>query len=242
MSQFLQQIATKLKFYKKQLLLILIPCFFFSMTALPVQAATSPSDVPDISEDNTTWVVDQAEVVSRINEGKLNDVLEDIADTTGAEMKFVVIRRLNYGETVDSFADKLFNQWYPEPEQRQDKVLLVFDTITNNVTLRVGEDLKDRLSEEIAQSVIKDTIGVPIREDNKYNEAFLNASNRLGTVLAGEPDPGPPQVQDDIQVESTFTKAEETDTENSTVWVVGLLVVATVIPMATYFAYVLLTN
>jgi uncharacterized protein len=60
--------------------------------------------------------------------------------------------------------------------------------------------------------------------------------------LAGEPDPGPPQVQDDIQVESTFTKAEETDTENSTVWVVGLLVVATVIPMATYFAYVLLTN
>jgi uncharacterized protein len=212
------------------------------MTALPVQAATSPSDVPDISEDNTTWVVDQAEVVSRINEGKLNDVLEDIAGTTGAEMKFVVIRRLNYGETVDSFADKLFNQWYPEPEQRQDKVLLVFDTITNNVTLRVGEDLKDRLSEEIAQSVIKDTIGVPIREDNKYNEAFLNASNRLGTVLAGEPDPGPPQVQDDIQVESTFTKAEETDTENSTVWVVGLLVVATVIPMATYFAYVLLTN
>ncbi|MFB6276462.1 MAG: photosystem II repair protein Psb32 [Halothece sp.] len=242
MSQFLQQIATKLKFYKKQLFLILIPCFFFSMTALPVQAATSPSDVPDISEDNTTWVVDQAEVVSRINEGKLNDVLEDIADTTGAEMKFVVIRRLNYGETVDSFADKLFNQWYPEPEQRQDKVLLVFDTITNNVTLRVGEDLKDRLSEDIAQSVIKDTIGVPIREDNKYNEAFLNASNRLGTVLAGEPDPGPPQVQDDIQVESTFTKAEETDTENSTVWVVGLLVVATVIPMATYFAYVLLTN
>ncbi|PSO47602.1 MAG: beta-propeller domain-containing protein, methanol dehydrogenase [Cyanobacteria bacterium SW_9_44_58] len=242
MSQFLQQIATKLKFYKKQLLLILIPCFFFSMTALPVYAATSPSDVPDIGEDNTSWVVDQAEVISPINEGKLNDVLKDVADTTGAEMKFVVIRRLNYGETVDSFADNLFKQWYPNPEQRQDKVLLVFDTITNNVALRVGEQLKDRLSEDIAQSVIQDTIGVPIREDNKYNEAFLNASNRLGTVLAGEPDPGPPQVQDDIQVESTFTKAEETDTENSTVWVVGLLVVATIIPMATYFAYVLLTN
>lgn len=242
MSQFLKQIATKLKFYKKQLFLILIPCFVFLIAAFPVHAATSPSDVPDISEDNTTWVVDQAEVVSRLNEGKLNDVLEDIANTTGTEMKFVVIRRLNYGETVDSFADELFNQWYPTPEQRQDKVLLVFDTITNNVTLRVGDDLKNRLSEDIAQSVIQDTIGVPIREDNKYNQAFLNASNRLGTVLAGEPDPGPPDVQDNIQVEGTFTKAEETDTENSTVWVVGLLVVATVIPMATYFAYVLLTN
>jgi len=242
MSQFLKQIATKLKFYKKQWLLILIPCLLCLMMAFPVQAATSPSDVPDISEDNSSWVVDQAEVISRLNEGKLNDVLEDIADTTGAEMKFVVVRRLNYGETVDSFADKLLNQWYPNPDERQDKVLLVFDTITNNVTLRVGEALKDRLSEDIAQSVIKDTIGVPIREDNKYNEALLNASNRLGTVLAGEPDPGPPEVQDEIQVESTFTKAEETDTENSAVWVVGLLVVATIIPMATYFAYVLLTD
>jgi uncharacterized protein len=242
MSQVLQQIATKLKPYKKFLLLALIPCFLFTLMASPVQAATSPRDLPNIAEDTSTSVVDQAEVISRINEGKLNDLLQDIAENTGANINLVVIRRLNYGETVDSFADELFNQWYPTAEERKNKVLLVLDTVTNNATIRVGEGLKDQLSEEIAQSVVEDTIGVPIRQDNKYNQAFLNASNRLGTVLAGEPDPGPPEVQDEIQVEGTFTKAEDTDTENSTVWVVGLLVVATVIPMATYFAYVLLTD
>lgn len=242
MSQVLQQIATKLKPYKKLLLLVLIPCFLFTLMASPVQAATSPRDLPNIAEDTSTSVVDQAEVISRINEGKLNNLLQDIAETTGANINLVVIRRLNYGETVDSFADELFNQWYPTAEEQKNKVLLVLDTVTNNATIRVGEGLKDQLSEEIAQSVVEDTIGVPIRQDNKYNQAFLNASNRLGTVLAGEPDPGPPEVQDEIQVEGTFTKAEETDTENSTVWVVGLLVVATVIPMATYFAYVLLTD
>ncbi|AFZ42892.1 protein of unknown function DUF477 [Halothece sp. PCC 7418] len=242
MSHLLQQTATKLKHYQTLLLVLLIPCFLFLMTALPVQAATSPRDIPDVSEETSTWVVDQAEVVSRTNESKLNQILQDIEDSTGADVKLVVIRRLNYGETVDSFADELFSQWYPTAEEKQDKVLLVFDTITNNATIRVGEALKDRLPPEIATSVVQDTIGVPIREDNKYNLAFLNASNRLGAVLAGEPDPGPPEEQDNIRVEGTFTKAEDTDTESSTVWVIGLLVAATVIPMATYFAYVLLTD
>lgn len=238
----LQQTATKLKLYRKRLLLVLVPCFFFMVTVLPAHAATSPRDIPDVSTDASTWVVDQAEVVSRTNESKLNKLLQEIADSTGADVKLVVIRRLNYGETVDSFADDLFSQWYPTAEEQQNKVLLVFDTITNNATIRVGDALKDRLPLEIASSVVKDTIGIPIREDNKYNQAFLNASNRIGTVLAGEPDPGPPEEQDNIRVEGTFTKAEDTDTENSTIWVVGLLVVATVVPMATYFAYVLLTD
>ncbi len=242
MSHLLQQIAIKLKSYTRSLVVILIATVLLLSSALPVQAATSPRDIPDISDGNEISVVDQAEVVSRTNEGKLNNLLQEIAEITGAEIKLVVIRRLNYGETVDSFADELFDRWYPTAEARQDKVLLVFDTITNNATIRVGEALKDRLPPEIATSVVEDTIGVPIREDNKYNQAFLNATNRLGLVLAGEPDPGPPTVQDEIQVEGTFTKAEETDTQNSTVWVIGLLVAATVIPMATYFAYVLLTN
>ncbi|MDR9404578.1 MAG: TPM domain-containing protein [Halothece sp. Uz-M2-17] len=242
MSHLLQQTATKLRRYKALLWVVLIPCFLLVMTALPVHAATSPRDIPDVSGDTSTWVVDQAEVVSRTNESKLNKILQDIENSTGADVKLVVIRRLNYGETVDSFADELFSQWYPTAEEKQDKVLLVFDTITNNATIRVGEALQDRLPSEIATSVVQDTIGVPIREDNKYNQAFLNASSRLGAVLAGEPDPGPPEEQDNIRVEGTFTKAEDTDTESSTVWVIGLLVAATVIPMATYFAYVLLTD
>lgn len=242
MSQLLKQIAIKLKLKRQLGLWLLIPCLILAMTALPVHAATSPRDLPDISEEVSVYVVDQAEVISRSNEGKLNKILQDIAETTNAEVKLAVIRRLNYGETVDSFADELFSQWYPTVAEKQNKVLLVFDTITNNATIRVGEELNDRLPEEIATSVVEDTIGVPIREDNKYNQAFLNASDRLAMVLAGKPDPGPPEVQDDIRVEGTFTKAEDTDTQNSTIWVVGLLIVATVIPMATYFAYVLLTN
>ena len=78
---------------------------------------------------------------------------------------------------------------------------------------------------------------MPLREGNKYNEAFAAASTRIATVLSGEPDPGAPEVVDNIQVEGTFKKAEETDQGNATVVVVVLLVLATVIPMVTYFWY-----
>jgi uncharacterized protein len=44
-------------------------------------------------------------------------------------------------------------------------------------------------------------------------------------------------VEEKVQVAGTFKSAEETDTKNSTIWVVVILIIATVVPMATYFFY-----
>ena len=57
-------------------------------------------------------------------------------------------------------------------------------------------------------------------------------------VLSGEPDPGPPAIVDNIQVEGTFATAEETEAtkSDSTTLVIFLLIGATVIPMVTYYA------
>lgn len=78
---------------------------------------------------------------------------------------------------------------------------------------------------------------VPLRNGNKYNQAFLDASDRLAAVLSGEADPGPPVVETAIQTEGTFARAEETDDRSATVIVVALLAAATIIPMATYYIY-----
>jgi uncharacterized protein len=65
----------------------------------------------------------------------------------------------------------------------------------------------------------------------------MDASDRLVAILSGEPDPGPPVVASNIQTEGTFATPEETAGSNATIWVIGLLIAATVIPMATYFLY-----
>ncbi len=200
-------------------------------------AATGVYDLPQLSAGSSTWVVDQADVISLVNENKLNNNLKNLAQNTGNEVRLVAISRLNYGETIDSLADDLFKKWYPTPEDQANQTLLIVDKLTNNTAIRRGEAVKPLLTDEIVESVVKESIAIPLRQGGQFNKAFVITSDRLVAVLSGNRDPGPPEARE-INIESTFTSAEDTDDTSATVWVVVLLVLATAIPMATYFWYV----
>ncbi|MGH1392503.1 MAG: photosystem II repair protein Psb32 [Trichormus sp.] len=215
------------------LLAVILASSLFATSAL----ATGVYQIPSLTDGDSTWVVDQGEVISRINEGQISNSFDDLAKKTGNEVRFVTIRRLDYGETPETFAKALFEKWFPTPETQANQTLLVLDTVTNGTAIISGEQVKSLLTDEIAKSVAEATLAAPLRDGNKYNQAFLDASDRLVAVLSGEPDPGPPQIVDKVQVEGTFKKAEETDKGNATAWVVGLLIAATIIPMATYYIY-----
>ncbi len=209
-----------------------------SLLASPV-LAIGVYQMPNTVESGT-WVVDKAEVLSRANEGNISSTFSDLAKQTGNEVRIVTVRRLDYGETPESFTKALFEQWFPTKEAQANQTLLMIDTVTNGTYIITGEKVKSLMPDEIAQSVAHETVMAPLREGDKYNQAFLDASDRLSKVLSGEPDPGPPKIVENVQVEGTFKKAEETDKGNATVWVVGLLIAATVIPMATYYIYLVL--
>jgi len=185
------------------------------------------------------WVVDLANEISLATQGSLSKTFEDLATSTGQEIRMVAIRRLDYGQTIDTLADKLFARWYPSKEDKSNQTLLVMDTLTNTAALRTGSSAATLVNSEIAQSLLTETVGYDLRNDNKYNQAFLDASDRLVAVLSGEEDPGPIAVEKTIQVASTFSSAEETDDGIAFIWVIVLLVVATVVPMVTYFLYVM---
>ncbi|MEQ8975217.1 MAG: TPM domain-containing protein [Coleofasciculus sp. C1-SOL-03] len=233
----MRQIFNQLyKNLKRLILPLLLGVLVSGLVATPANA-TGVYQMPNVNAGEPTWVIDQADVLSRLSEGKLSKNLEDLAEKTGKEVRFVTVRRLDYGETVDSFAKALFKKWYPTPEAQANQTLLLIDTVTNNTAIVTGEDVKSIMPDDIAESVASETMTAPLRQGNKYNKSFLEASDRLVAVLSGQPDPGPPVVEETVQVEGTFTSAEETDTKNSTIWVVVLLVVATIVPMATYFFY-----
>jgi uncharacterized protein len=200
----------------------------------PAQA-TSAFDIPSLTPE--TWVVDKAEILSLLSEGKISSQLEELAQKTGYEVRFVTIHRLDYDETAQSFTDQLFKRWFPTPEAQAKQILLVIDNLTNNTGIRTGDKVKEILPDKVAQSVAQETVLVPLKEGNRYNQAFLAAADRLSAVLSGRPDPGPPEVKDDVQVEGTFATPEVTKSSNATFWVITFLIVATIVPMATYYLY-----
>lgn len=217
---------------------ILLLLLAFQLVAQTPAQATGVYNLPVLSADDSMWILDDADIISRANASQISRDLKDLARQTGSEVRFVTIRRLDYGETIESFADQLFEKWFPDADAQAHQTLLVLDSLTNTSAIRTGTEVKATMSDDIAISVADETVQVPLRQGNKYNQAFLDASDRLVAVLSGNPDPGPPVVVSTISAESTFTSAEDTDQGSATVIVVGFLVAATIIPMLTYYFYV----
>lgn len=199
--------------------------------------ATGVYEIPNLSPD--IWVVDEGDVISRNSETKISTALADLAAQTGNEVRFVTVHRLDYGETPETFTNALLDKWFPDKEAQANQTILMIDTVSNGIAIVTGDKVKTVMSDDIAKSVAFETFLAPLRDGNKYNQAFIDASERLVAVLSGQPDPGPPQIVEKVQVESTYATAEETEKQrgNATAWVVGLLIAATIIPMATYYLY-----
>ncbi|MCV3214116.1 TPM domain-containing protein [Plectonema radiosum NIES-515] len=221
-----------------RLILPLVMIILASSLVVTPAFAIGVYDMPNLTP-GSTWVVDKGEVISLFNEGKISSALEDLAKQTGNEVRIVTVRRLDYGETPESFTKSLFEKWFPTKEAQANQSILMIDTVTNGTAIISGDKVKSLMPEAIANSIATETLAEPLRKGNKYNQAFIDALVRFVAVLSGQPDPGPPQIAETVKVEGTFKKAEETETikGNATAWVVGLLIAATVIPMATYYIY-----
>lgn len=200
--------------------------------------ATSMYTMPK-SIDSDTWILDEASQISRINEGQITSELKKLAQETGNEVRFVTVHRLDYEVTAQSFADDLLARWFPTAEERANQTVIVLDDVTNNIGISSGEDTSAVLTNDIAQSIVGETMKVPLLKNNQYNQSFTDATSRLVAVLSGESDPGPPVYDNSVDTTRNYATAEETEASrgSSTTWVIVLLVAATVIPMATYYWY-----
>ncbi len=225
-------------FHRCRWIIVVAIALAINLTVIAPANATGVYDMP-INPSVDNWVLDDANQITRLNESNLNKDLRKLAAETGQEVRYVTIHRLDYGETTQSFAEQLFARWFPTPEAGANQTVIVLDDVTNNIGIKVGEETAALLSAEIADSITQETMKAPLLKSNSYNRAFDDATVRLAAVLAGEPDPGPPVMEETINVEGTFATAAETEeNRTSSTWiVVVLLILATVIPMATYYWY-----
>ncbi|MEL6157647.1 MAG: TPM domain-containing protein [Cyanobacteria bacterium J06627_32] len=230
--------STLSSWFRKLVLIAATVLFALPLMSAPALATSLYSMPQTLSSD--TWFIDEAAQVSRLNEGKIASDLKSLAQQTGNEVRFVTIHRLDYGETIQGFAEQLLARWFPSPEEQSNQAIIVLDDVTNNIGVALGEEAQAALSGEFVESLVDETMKIPLFKGNQYNQSFLGATDRLVAVLSGEPDPGPPQYDNSVDTERNFATAEETEATrgSSTTLVIVLLIAATVIPMATYYWYV----
>jgi uncharacterized protein len=124
--------------------------------------------------------------------------------------------------------------------ERVDAHLITLKQLDYGLTLNqlvASPSLSGRLSANLLRSTARTTMTAPIRDGARFRQASLDGIERITTVLQGGEDPGEPAVAQVITPSSNVPSREQTESSNGFTWVVVLLVVGTVVPMATWWVF-----
>lgn len=201
-------------------------------------AFASEFDVLNEGPPKESYVFDDAGVLSRITRSDLKRLLSDLESRKGYRINVVTVRKLTSKADAFEYADQVLERWYPTLEEGNNKGIVVLITSQKEGAVTGGPDFIKAVGDSVLDATVSENLPVLATEE-KYNEAVYSAATRLVAAIDGLPDPGGPQTKDNKR-ESNFKTREETDEKRGqfTLVVGGLLVIAFVVPMAQYYAYV----
>lgn len=197
--------------------------------ALAVSAADLPEAAP------TERVLDTAAILSRAASSEVSRRLDDFQGER-VDARLLTIGQLDYGLTLPELGRQLVERWN-DPAAGRAQLLFLIDSQTNSAAVVGSADLDGRLSPGLLRSTGRTTMVQPIRDGSRYRQASLDAIDRLLVVLQGGEDPGEPVVATVVAAPSNVPSREETASSNALTWVVVLLVLGTVVPMATWWVF-----
>ncbi|XP_072959457.1 UPF0603 protein OsI_019212, chloroplastic [Typha angustifolia] len=205
-----------------------------------LQSAGLASEFDVLSEGPPTesYVVDDAGVLSRVTKSDLKRLVSDLASRKNLSINFITVRKLTSKADAFEYADQVLEKWYPTVEEGSNKGIVVLVTSQKEGAVTGGPAFIQAVGETILDATVSENLPVLATEE-KYNEAMYTSAKRLVAAIDGLPDPGGPKFKDNKR-ESNFKTKGETEEKRGqfTLVVGGLLVIAFVVPMAQYYAYV----
>ncbi|KAF8394471.1 hypothetical protein HHK36_020679 [Tetracentron sinense] len=210
----------------------------FCPLSLSDPAVASEFDVLNGATPTESYVVDDAGVLSRVTKSDLRRLLSDLESRKNFHINFVTVRKLTSKADAFEYADQVLERWYPTIEEGNNKGIVVLVTSQKEGAVTGGPAFVQAVGDTILDATVSDNLPVLATEE-KYNEAVYSSAKRLVAAIDGLPDPGGPKFNENKR-ESNFKTREETDEKRGqfTLVVGGLLVIAFVVPMAQYYAYV----
>lgn len=131
-----------------------MPRFIAILFALILPALAFAQEYP--SYDNI-WVNDEAEVLDEAAEDRLTTALQQLAEETGVQATVLTLQtRWGYsGESLESFATGLFNEWGIGDATRNDGILIMVSTTDREMRIELGSGYP-RGYDDVAKEIIDD--------------------------------------------------------------------------------------
>ena len=212
---------------------------------VPAALAVAPEDFPSAPPENK--VIDSAEVLSRASRSSLERNLARFSDQN-LDARLVTIRRLDYGLSLQQLGAGLLDRWSDETQQqtyqsesntfRSNPLLLLLIEAQNKQAAVVADrSLQDQLPDSLLANIGKTSISRQLRDGDRYRQAVFEGLERLEIVLDGGEDPGPSADLANTAISANFPTQEETSNSNALTWIIVLIVVGSVVPMATWWGF-----
>jgi len=111
----------------------------------------------------------------------LNQNLTEFANTNGSEISVVTINKLE-NETIETYAEKLFQEWGIGKAKEDNGVLLLISKEDREMRLEVGYGLEPVITDLESSHIINDVL-VPSFRSGNYDEGVISAVTRLKTDI-----------------------------------------------------------
>ncbi|MFM9086842.1 MAG: photosystem II repair protein Psb32 [Cyanobium sp.] len=214
-------------------IVVLGMCLAIVAPAQAVGVADFPPQAP------SAHVLDNAHVLSRAGSQEIERVLQTFEEEH-VDARVITVSKLDYDLSLNTLGEELLARWATQTNGEGEgvsRLLLLIDGQTRSTAVVASTGLGGRLPAELLTSTADSTMAIPLRSAERYRQATLDALTRLGTVLRGGEDPGEPLIEEAPALASNIPSKEETESSHAFTWVVVLLVIGTVVPMATWWVF-----
>ena len=219
-------------FKSLQLLIAASLCFFL---AVPAGFALSPQDLPAQPPDKA--VLDSADVLSRAGKNEIETRLNQL-ESSKVDARVITVRKLDYGLSLTGFGEELVERWSNNGNTSERPLILFLEETQNKqAAVVVSAELSDQLPDALLRSTARTTMSQPMRDGERFRQASMDGIERIAVVLNGGEDPGPPIQIERTALPTNVPTVEETSESNAFTWVIVLLVVGTIVPMATWWVF-----
>ena len=217
-----------------RLLAVLTAMVISLLAAAPAVWAVGIRDLP--TAPVSQHLIDTAGLFSRATSAELERRLADL-ESDHVQARLLTVPRLDYGLELDALGQQALETWSAAEPSSGASLLVLIDAQTNTAAVVASPELLEQLPASLLRDTADSTMAVPLRLGTRYRQASLDALDRLGTVLQGGEDPGPPLEETAAPMVTNIPTREETANSNGFQWVIVLLVVGTIVPMLTWWVF-----
>ncbi|MCI5131991.1 MAG: TPM domain-containing protein [Candidatus Electrothrix sp. EH2] len=160
------------------------PVCFTLLAVLLCYAAPAYSAYPQPVSGKRVY--DFSSLLSAEQEAQLEQLTSGVAKATTAELDIVTVSSL-HGETIEEYANNLFNEWGIGRADTNNGVLFLIAPNERRVRIEVGYGLEPLLTDGLCGDIIAKNI-IPAFKAGNFDEGIISGAERIAEILLQNPE------------------------------------------------------